>query len=78
MPLDNVHVKIEDRQVTISWSACSHVFDAMNNYRTTFSCVSHWGDVLDHMINVGTQQYIPENRNRVLIFECEDASGYYA
>lgn len=57
MPLDNVHVKIEDRQVTISWSACSHVFDAMNNYRTTFSC-----------------QYIPENRNRVLIFECEDVS----
>lgn len=78
MPLDNVHIEIEDRQITMSWSACSHIFAEKRGYRTTFTCVSDWVDVFGHTINIGTQQYIPKKHNRKLVFECEDASGYYA
>ena len=49
--------------------------EASKGYRTTFKCVSHWDVLFDHTINVGIQQYIPENHNRRLEFEFQDASG---
>ena len=76
MPLDNVHVEIEHRQVTISWSDCSHIHEVTRDYRTTFECVSQWDGSVEHRINMGTQRYIPAIPNRRLEFEFENISGY--
>lgn len=46
MPLDNIRVEIEDWEVTLSWSDCSHILEMKKGYKTTFKGVSHWGDVL--------------------------------
>lgn len=76
MPLDNVHVEVEDRAVRISWSDCSHIVEAMRSYRTTFKCVSRRGGSVERKTNIDTQRYIPEDRNRIFEFEFKDVSSY--
>lgn len=40
MPLDQVHVHIEDREITIAFSDCAHIAEVVKGYKTTFICVS--------------------------------------
>ena len=80
MPLDNVRVQvgIEHRQVTISWSDCSHVHETEKGYRTAFTCVSQWDGSVEHRTDMGTQGYVPAEPNRRLEFESKNTSGYSA
>jgi hypothetical protein len=76
MPLDNVHVEVEDRTVRISWSDCSHIVEARKSYQTTWTCVSRRGGSVERKTNIDTQHYIPEDRNRRFDFEFKDFSSY--
>lgn len=76
MPLDNVHVEVEDRTVRIWWSDCSHIVEARKGYRTTFTCVSRRGGSVERETNIDTQHYIPEDPNRRFDFEFKDVSSY--
>ena len=76
MPLDNVHVEIDHRQVTISWSDCSQIHVEKKGYKTTFECVSQWDGSVVRQTNTGTQRYVPEDRNRRLELEFKNDTGY--
>ena len=76
MPLDNVHVGIYHRQVTIMWSDCSHIREEKKGYKTTFESVSQWDGSVVGQTNTGTQRYMPEKPNRRLEFESKNDTGY--
>lgn len=75
MPLDNVRVEIDHRQVTIWWSDCSNIQEERKGYKTTFECVSQWDGSVERQTNSGTQRYIPAKPNRRLELEFKNDSG---
>lgn len=44
MPLDQVHVHIEDPEITIAFSDCAHIAESTKGYKTTFTYVSGFED----------------------------------